>query len=55
MFDFVVESPVENQATDRAYRIGQQKDMMVYRFVSGKLWKKKIDLILKDKLELSDN
>ena len=45
---------VENQATDRAYRIGQKKDVMVYRFITKGTLEEKIDLILKDKLELFD-
>ena len=45
---------VENQATDRAYRIGQKKDVMVYRFITKGTLEEKTDLILKDKLELAD-
>ena len=45
---------VENQATDRAYRIGQDKDVMVYRFITKGTLEEKIDLILKNKLELAD-
>ena len=45
---------VENQATDRAYRIGQDKDVMVYRFITRGTLEEKIDLILKNKLELAD-
>lgn len=45
---------VENQATDRAYRIGQEKDVMVYRFITKGTLEEKIDFILKNKLELAD-
>lgn len=45
---------VENQATDRAYRIGQKKDVMVYRFITKGTLEEKIDLTLKNKLDLAD-
>ena len=45
---------VENQATDRTYRIGQDKDVMVYRFITKGTLEEKIDLILKNKLKLAD-
>ena len=45
---------VENQATDRAYRIGQEKDVMVYRFITKGTLEEKIDMILKSKLDLAD-
>ena len=45
---------VENQATDRTYRIGQDRDVMVYRFITKGTLEEKIDLILKSKLELAD-
>ena len=45
---------VENQATDRAYRIGQVRDVMVYRFITRGTLEEKIDLTLKNKLELAD-
>ena len=44
---------VENQATDRAYRIGQKKDVMVYRFITKGTLEENIDLMIKDKLELA--
>ncbi|MFR7441904.1 MAG: helicase-related protein [Lachnospiraceae bacterium] len=34
---------VENQATDRAFRIGQTKDVMVHKFVSKGTIEEKID------------
>ena len=45
---------VENQATDRTYRIGQSNDVMVYRFITKGTLEENIDLILKSKLDLAD-
>ena len=44
---------VENQATDRVYRIGQKKDVMVYRFITKGTLEENIDLMIKDKLKLA--
>ena len=44
---------VENQATDRAFRIGQQKNVMVHRFVTKGTIEEKIDAMLEDKKQLS--
>ena len=44
---------VENQATDRVYRIGQNEDVMVYRFITKGTLEENIDLMIKDKLELA--
>ena len=46
---------VENQATDRAYRIGQDKSVIVHKFISTGTIEEKIDRMLKDKRELADN
>ena len=46
---------VENQATDRAFRIGQTKDVMVHKFVSKGTIEEKIDAIINSKKELADN
>ncbi len=46
---------VENQATDRAFRIGQTKDVMVHKFVTKGTIEEKIDEILKEKQKLSDD
>ena len=43
---------VENQATDRAYRIGQSDDVMVYRFITTGTLEEKINQILLRKREL---
>lgn len=44
---------VENQATDRAFRIGQTKNVMVHKFVTKGTIEEKIDAIIEDKLKLS--
>ncbi len=45
---------VEAQATDRAYRIGQQKNVTVYRFITKGTFEEKINNILTAKKELFD-
>ncbi len=45
---------VENQATDRAFRIGQKKNVMVHRFITMASFEEKIDKIIKSKQELAD-
>jgi len=44
---------VENQATDRAFRIGQTKNVMVHKFVTKGTIEEKIDAIIEDKKKLS--
>lgn len=46
---------VENQATDRAFRIGQTKNVMVHKFVSRGTIEEKIDELIKSKIELAQN
>ncbi len=46
---------VENQATDRAFRIGQTKDVMVHKLVSKGTIEEKIDLVINSKKELAEN
>ncbi len=46
---------VENQATDRAYRIGQNKKVMVHKFVVKDTIEEKIDELINSKVELSEN
>lgn len=45
---------VENQATDRAYRIGQHRNVVVHKFVTRRTVEEKIDAMLKEKTELVD-
>ena len=44
---------VEDQATDRAFRIGQQKNVVVHKFVTKGTVEEKIDRMLTEKAELS--
>ncbi len=44
---------VENQATDRAFRIGQTKNVMVHKFVTKGTIEEKIDAIIRDKQAMS--
>lgn len=46
---------VENQATDRAYRIGQTRDVQVHKFISLGTLEERIDEMLESKQQLSDN
>ena len=45
---------VEAQATDRAYRIGQKKNVMVHRLISKGSFEEKIDEMIQSKKELAD-
>jgi len=44
---------VENQATDRAFRIGQMKNVIVHKFITTGTIEEKIDLMIEDKTKLS--
>ncbi|GGA42429.1 DEAD/DEAH box helicase [Paenibacillus physcomitrellae] len=46
---------VENQATDRAYRMGQTKDVQVHKFICLGTLEERIDEMLENKQQLSDN
>jgi SNF2 family DNA or RNA helicase len=46
---------VENQATDRAYRIGQKKNVLVHKFICQGTIEEKIDSLIKSKKNLSDD
>lgn len=45
---------VEAQATDRAYRIGQRRDVLVYRFVTAGTFEERINEMLMEKRNLAD-
>ncbi|MBQ9688084.1 DEAD/DEAH box helicase, partial [bacterium] len=45
---------VEDQATDRTYRIGQDKNVMVHRLITLGTFEEKIDEMLKSKKDLAD-
>jgi hypothetical protein len=44
---------VENQATDRAFRIGQKKNVMVHKFICKGTIEEKIDALIEDKKKLA--
>jgi non-specific serine/threonine protein kinase len=44
---------VENQATDRAFRIGQSKNVMVHKFISKGTIEEKIDAMIAEKQKLA--
>lgn len=46
---------VENQATDRAFRIGQKKNVQVHKFVCVGTLEERIDLMIEQKKELAEN
>lgn len=50
----LVEPGVENQATDRAYRIGQKKNVMVHRMITKNTFEEKIDEMIQRKKHLAD-
>jgi non-specific serine/threonine protein kinase len=44
---------VENQATDRAFRIGQQRNVMVHKFVCRGTIEERIDALIEEKRQLA--
>lgn len=46
---------VENQATDRAFRIGQRRDVQVHKFVCTGTLEERIDDLIESKRALADN
>jgi superfamily II DNA or RNA helicase len=53
-YDLWFNPAVENQATDRAFRIGQTKNVFVHRLIVAGSFEEKIDAMLKAKRELAD-
>ena len=45
---------VEAQATDRAYRIGQQRNVQVHRFIARGTFEERIDTMMRSKRELAE-
>ena len=45
---------VENQATDRAFRIGQKKNVLVHKFICRGTVEERIDTLIASKQQLSD-
>jgi SNF2 family DNA or RNA helicase len=45
---------VENQATDRAFRIGQEKNVMVYRLIARGTFEERIAAMIESKEELAN-
>lgn len=46
---------VENQATDRAFRIGQTKNVIVHKLITKGTIEEKIDTMIEDKKKLADD
>ncbi|MFA5206937.1 MAG: C-terminal helicase domain-containing protein, partial [Lentisphaeria bacterium] len=46
---------VENQATDRAYRIGQRRNVLVHKFVCAGTLEERIDAIIEQKKGMADS
>ncbi len=44
---------MENQATDRAFRIGQKKNVLVHKFITRGTVEEKIDRLIEEKRELA--
>ncbi|MDR0553864.1 MAG: DEAD/DEAH box helicase family protein [Treponema sp.] len=53
-YDLWYNPAVENQATDRAFRIGQKRNVFVHRFITKNSFEEKIDAMLQSKRELAD-
>jgi non-specific serine/threonine protein kinase len=45
---------VENQATDRAFRIGQKRNVLVHKFVCRGTVEERIDVMIRDKQSVAD-
>ena len=53
-FDLWWNPAVEAQATDRAYRIGQQRNVQVHRFITRGSFEERIDEMIRSKRELAE-
>lgn len=53
-FDLWWNPAVENQATDRAYRIGQKKNVMVHRLITKDTFEERINDMIQHKKHLAD-
>jgi superfamily II DNA or RNA helicase len=53
-YDLWFNPAVENQATDRAFRIGQSRNVFVHRLICANTFEEKIDALIKSKRELAD-
>ena len=53
-FDYWWNPAVEDQASDRAFRIGQKKNVFVHKFVTLGSLEEKIDQMIEDKKKLSE-
>jgi len=53
-YDLWYNPAVENQATDRAFRIGQKRNIFVHRFITKNSFEEKIDAMISSKQELAD-
>ena len=53
-YDLWYNPSVENQATDRAFRIGQEKTVFVHRLITRNSFEEKIDAMISGKRELAD-
>jgi uncharacterized Zn finger protein len=53
-YDLWFNPAVENQATDRAYRIGQDRNVFVHRLITRDTIEERIDAMIASKRELSD-
>jgi len=53
-YDLWYNPAVENQATDRAFRIGQKRTVFVHRLITRNSFEEKIDAMISGKQELAD-
>lgn len=53
-FDLWYNPAVESQATDRAFRIGQRRDVFVHRFITRNTFEERIEAMLESKRELAE-